>query len=338
MSEESWTRLFDPRGAFADPFVAGVGWGVILLLALGYGLTLGLAAAGRIRPDRRRELLLRLHSWAVIIPVMLVPLLLGAVWTILGLLVLSVFCYREFARLTGQFRNFRVSMWTVLGIFLVYFAVLDKWYDFFGASQMLGVVLIAAAGLYVDQPKGYIQRVALGVFCFLLFGVSFGHVAYLANDAHFRPILLLFFLSVELNDVFGYLFGNLFGKRKLCPNTSPGKTWAGSLGALAGTSLLILGLGPLVFSGEIASPMHLITLGLVVSVSGQLGDLVMSSVKRDIGVKDTGNIIPGHGGLLDRFDSLLLAGPAFFHYVNYFRGIGMEEGDRLFALTCLAGQ
>jgi len=141
-------------------------------------------------------------------------------------------------------------------------------------------------------------------------------------------MLLLFFLAVELNDVFGYVFGNLFGKRKLCPNTSPGKTWAGSIGAVASTSLLVLALGPFVFSGPLASPLSLLTLGLMLSVSGQLGDLVMSSVKRDIGVKDTGHVIPGHGGLLDRFDSILLAGPAFYHYVNYFRGIGAGEPEQ----------
>jgi len=333
MSDTSWTRLLDPRGAFADPFVGWFVAGVVGLLGAAYGVTFALSLSGKISAARQREILLRLHSWAVLIPIMLLPLLLGAFWMILGMLLLSVFCYREFARLTGQFRNFRVSLWTVASIGLVYFAVLDKWNGLFAASQVLGVVFIAAGGLYVDQPKGYLQRVSLGVFAFLFFGVSFGHVAYLCNDLEFRPILLLFFLAVEMNDVFGYLFGNLFGNRKLCPNTSPGKTWAGSLGAIAATSLLVLGLGPFVFSGMLASPFHLLVLGLTVSVSGQLGDLVMSSVKRDIGVKDTGTAIPGHGGLLDRFDSLLLAGPAFYHYVNFFHGIGTEEPDRLFTLV-----
>jgi phosphatidate cytidylyltransferase len=331
MTDLSWTRLLDPRGAFHDPFVGWFVAGVVILLGVGYGVTFVLGATGKIGAAQRRELLLRLHSWAVIIPVLLVPLLLGAFWMILGLLVLSVCCYREFARLTGQFRNFRVSIWTVASIGLVYFAVLDKWNDLFGASQVLGVVFIAAGGLYVDQPKGYLQRVSLGIFAFLFFGVGFGHVAYLCNDQDFRPIVLLFFLAVELNDVFGYVFGNLFGKRKLCPNTSPGKTWAGSLGAVAATSLLVLGLGRFVFAGQLAEPFHLLVLGLTISVSGQLGDLLMSSVKRDIGVKDTGTVIPGHGGLLDRFDSLLLAGPAFYHYVNFFHGIGTQEPDRLFA-------
>jgi phosphatidate cytidylyltransferase len=328
MNPAALTRLFDPRGAFADPFVGCFVVGILTLLGIAYAATFALHAAGRTSGAQHQELVLRLHSWAVMIPVLLVPVLLGAFWIILGLFVLSLFCYREFARLTGQFRNFRVSLWTVGAMALVYFAVLDKWSGLFAASQVLGMVLIAAGGLFIDQPKGYLQRVALGVVSFLFFGVSFGHVAGLGNDPDYRSLLLFFFLAVELNDVFGYVFGNLFGKRKLCPNTSPGKTWAGSIGAVAATSLLVVALGPFVFPGPLASPFSLLTLGLMLSVSGQLGDLVMSSVKRDIGVKDTGHVIPGHGGLLDRFDSLLLAGPAYYHYVNYFHGIGGSEPER----------
>jgi len=154
VSAAGWTRLLDPRGAFADPFTGWFVAGVVGLLAAAYGVTFALSLSGRLGAARQRELLLRLHSWAVLIPVMLLPLLLGAFWMILGMLILSVFCYREFARLTGQFRNFRVSLWTVASIGLVYFAVLDKWNGLFAASQMLGVVFIAAGGLYVDQPKG----------------------------------------------------------------------------------------------------------------------------------------------------------------------------------------
>ena len=73
----------------------------------------------------------------------------------------------------------------------------------------------------------------------------------------------------------------------------------------------------------------LLGLGLVVSLSGQFGDLMLSSIKRDLGVKDIGQVLPGHGGLLDRFDSLLLAAPAYFHYVGYFRGFGLDQPVRI---------
>ncbi len=76
-------------------------------------------------------------------------------------------------------------------------------------------------------------------------------------------------------------------------------------------------------------PLPLIALGLTVSIGGQLGDLMLSSVKRDIGVKDLGVTIPGHGGLLDRFDSLMLVAPAAFHITNYFHGIGIDQPARV---------
>lgn len=82
------------------------------------------------------------------------------------------------------------------------------------------------------------------------------------------------------------------------------------------------------------APLPLLGLGLIVSVVGQLGDLMRSSIKRDLGVKDLGQTIPGHGGLLDRFDSLILVAPAVFHYVHYIVGLGMQT-DGL--VVCRAG-
>src|SRR6202000_1817608 len=92
--------------------------------------------------------------------------------------------------------------------------------------------------LLADQPKGYIQRVALGVFAFLLFGVCLGHFAYFANDHAGQAYQLAILLCVELNDVFAYCTGKLFGRRKLAPNTSPNKTIGGAIrGALLTTAL-----------------------------------------------------------------------------------------------------
>jgi phosphatidate cytidylyltransferase len=79
------------------------------------------------------------------------------------------------------------------------------------------------------------------------------------------------------------------------------------------------------------NPICLIGLGIIVSVVGQFGDLMLSSIKRDLGLKDTAKLIPGHGGLLDRFDSLILVAPAVFHYVGYFVGFGGEQAQRIFS-------
>ena len=157
----------------------------------------------------------------------------------------------------------------------------------------------------------------------MLFGVALGHLGYIANDENYRPLLFLILLSVEANDVFAYVTGKTLGRSKMAPNTSPNKTTAGGVGALVLTTALVTFLGHFVFTGTVLDSWpHLVVLGIIISTVGQFGDLMLSSVKRDLGIKDMGTIFPGHGGLLDRFDSLILVAPAVFHYVNYFVGIG----------------
>ena len=95
------------------------------------------------------------------------------------------------------------------------------------------------------------------------------------------------------------------------------------------TTALFASVGRFVFGPTLSQWHHLIVMGILVSVAGQLGDLVLSSVKRDLNVKDMGSMIPGHGGLLDRFDSLLLVAPALFHYVTYFQGFGLDQPVRI---------
>jgi phosphatidate cytidylyltransferase len=99
------------------------------------------------------------------------------------------------------------------------------------------------------------------------------------------------------------------------------------------TTVLVAGIGHFVFQGtDLDTPTLLVTLGVIVSGLGQLGDLMLSSVKRDLGIKDMGDTIPGHGGILDRFDSLILVAPAIFHFVHYFVGVGLEEPARIITL------
>ncbi|HTN73685.1 MAG TPA: phosphatidate cytidylyltransferase, partial [Pirellulaceae bacterium] len=211
---------------------------------------------------------------------------------------------------------------------------LDNFYAFFTALFAEIICLIAAGAILADKPQGYIQRCAIGMFGFMLFGVALAHLGYLANDKLFRPMILLVLLSVELNDVFAFCAGKLLGHRKLIPHTSPNKTIAGSLGAIIGTSVVVYFFGRQIFAGTVLQhPGHLLALGIMISVVGQLGDLMLSSVKRDLSIKDMSDLIPGHGGLLDRFDSLILVGPAVFHYVNYFHGIGTGEQTRIFSGT-----
>jgi phosphatidate cytidylyltransferase len=323
-------RLFGVEHAFDHPVVLPLVAGIVGVLAVAPLVLLLLQALGKVGGPLRVELWTRYVSWLILAALMLGPILLGAAWTNAAVLVLGLLCYREFARATGLFREKVISLLVVLGICAVTFAALDNWYAFFQGLAPLTVGVIAAVAVVADRPRGYIQRVALGAFGFLLFGACLGCLGFLTNDRGYRPMLILILLAVELNDVFAFLVGKTLGRHKLAPNTSPNKTVAGALGALGLTTLLVVALGYFVFAGTpMAHPAHRVAFGLIISIIGQLGDLMLSSIKRDIGIKDMGVTIPGHGGVLDRFNSLLLVAPAAFYYLRLVNEVCAGEPPRI---------
>ncbi len=237
---------------------------------------------------------------------------------------------REFARATGLFRQRLLSAIVALGIVALFAATADNWYRFFLALPALTVALIAGAGVLQDKPQGYLQRISLATTSYILFGVCLAHLAYFANDPNFRPILCMILVSAQAADVVAYISGKAFGRRKIFPNTSPNKTLAGHVGALLVVTPLAAWLAHLVFPGtRLDHLLPLLVLGLIFAVGTQLGDLVLSSIKRDLGLKDFAATLPGHGGFTDRCNSLLLISPAVFHYVNYFVGIGAGRPIRV---------
>jgi phosphatidate cytidylyltransferase len=128
-------------------------------------------------------------------------------------------------------------------------------------------------------------------------------------------LVFLLLVATEGNDVFQYLTGKLFGRRKIVPTVSPGKTWEGFLGGWLLTTGLIVAIGPLF------TPLHgvgLWVVALALPPAGFAGDITFSAIKRDLGVKDTSGFIPGHGGVLDRLDSLTFTSPLYFHLLAYF--------------------
>jgi len=323
-------RLFGWRHALDHPVTLWIIVGIALALGVATLATIILAKAGLIGENLRRELWLRTRSWAIIVLLIVIPVLLGALWTILLICALSLVCYREYARATGLFRERIVSATVALGILFLNFAILDHWYGFFVALLPLSVGVIAVASIPADRPAGYIQRVALGIFGFLLFGSALGHLGYMANDWNYRPILLMILAAVGLNDVGAYVTGKTLGGPKLLPHTSPNKTVSGAIGGLVVTTVFVFALsGPIFAETTLAGVWHRLGLGLIIGVAGQLGDLMLSSIKRDLGVKDTGAVIPGHGGVLDRANSLLLVAPSVFHYVGYFVGFGLDQPTRI---------
>ena len=323
-------RLFGYQHAFDHHVTVIIVSSFALALALSLPTILLLSKLGKIDDKLRKELVARCVSWMIMAPVMLVPILLGAAWTIVVITFASLLCYREFARATGLFRHRLASFIVVLGILGIHFAALDHWYGFFVALPSLTIAILAASQIIQDQPKGYIQRVALAVVGFLLFGVCMGHLSFYANDVNYRPMLIMILAGAQLNDVFAFCSGKLFGRRKLAPNTSPNKTIEGFIGAFILTTTLVAIMAHYVYMDTpLDQPVRLICLGMIVSVGGAMGDLMLSSIKRDLGIKDMGSFIPGHGGALDRCNSLLLVVPATFHYIGFYVGIGLDGATRI---------
>jgi len=295
--------------------------GALLLLA---GLLLGLLRlSGRDVSSPLRTY----RGWLVMIPIVLITLFLGREATIAGVTLLAGFGFREFARATGLYED-----WWMTGI--VYFAILalgvvtlmtdprldqPGWYGFFMALPTFVIGLILLVPVVRNRAQGELQKVALAIFGFIYFGWMFMHLGFLANTPNAYGYLLFLIFAVEISDVAAFTFGKMFGKRKLREHISPNKTLAGSIGAIA-VSLLLPWL--LWFSFPHFSPALLVLTGLIVGVGGQLGDLVISYIKRDIGIKDMGTTIQGHGGILDRVDSMIFVAPIFFHMVRWFSGAG----------------
>jgi phosphatidate cytidylyltransferase len=308
MNAEIW---WNPASALLDRGFAGL-VGLVIALLLVAPVVIALV------PGDRKELWDRYRSWLVLATAVVLPLVLGPGATVIAIGVLSLLCYREFARFTGLFRARRLSVVVTAGVLGLVLAALGGSFEGFVGLSMLMAVVIAVTSFTASEESGYLQRTALALLGWTLI-VWLSHLGLFAELANYRSVLLWLVLCVELNDVFAFVCGKLVGGRKLCPRISPNKTAAGAFGALLATTALAVLSGQAVFPGE--SLWALVLLGMVISSTGQLGDLMVSAIKRDIGIKDTSNLIPGHGGCLDRFDSLLLAAPAVFYVLQLGGGI-----------------
>ena len=137
----------------------------------------------------------------------------------------------------------------------------------------------------------------------------------LSHIDNYQPnLVMMLFILIWVNDSFAYMTGKLLGRHKMWERHSPGKTWEGTIGGALFCIAVAFFVGPLIVH-EPQSRIHWIVLAVIVSVVGTLGDLTESLFKRSCGVKDSGNIMPGHGGMLDRFDSILMATPFVFFYL-----------------------
>ena len=184
------------------------------------------------------------------------------------------------------------------------------------------IVLITLFAMIIElfrKKKTPIINIFSLVFSFIWLGVMLGSLSVLRNlEIIGFPITLCLFLSIWICDTSAFLFGKKFGKKKILPNVSPNKTWIGTLMGLI-FSLIFMNL---IYSYELLpfsiSLLDASCIGLIVGVFGQLGDFSQSLLKREAKIKDSSDILRGHGGILDRFDSLIFSAPLTLIYCNYF--------------------
>lgn len=266
------------------------------------------------------------RGWLVMIPLVVGAILLGRVATIVFFGIVAIVGITEYARATGLYRDWLVTGIGYAGIAAVTLVTLVSppgeaiagWYGMFMALPVYVVAGILLMPIVRDRTKGQLQIIALGIVGFVYIGWMFGHLGFLANAKNAEGDILFLLFAVPLTDVAAFTFGKLFGRHKMRPNISPNKTWEGAFGAFAVGMAL-----PWIFRFSLADfgTRELLLAGLIVGVGSQLGDLSISVIKRDIGIKDMGSLIEGHGGILDRIDSLVYVAPLFFHMTRFFVGI-----------------
>lgn len=275
----------------------------------------GMRAAGTLRGQRVRgateKLLTRTTSGAIYALVVLVCLFIGPFTTTLLILAMAWLCCSEFfriCRMGGRMPN------EVLGLAAaVAFPLAAYFRGVFGLAVVLLIVLVAVACWYVATPRSNIADVAVTVFGPVYTSFAFSAIVLIRVSDKGLPGAMLTFgvmLSLWANDAVAYLVGSRIGKHKLAPRISPNKSWEGFWAGIVGSVAVWVALSLLGFSGM--SPLLAVATGVAVGLVGVVGDLFESRIKRGAGVKDSGNLMPGHGGLLDRSDSLLFGSVAAY--------------------------
>jgi phosphatidate cytidylyltransferase len=261
------------------------------------------------------------RAWLFIAPAALVAVLLGRVAVIVFIFGLALAGFWEYARAAGLVRD-RLLVGVAMGSIMLLSAdvlLADRlrpyadWFELYLALPVVATALIVCVPIVRNRTSGELPKITLAVFGFIYIGWMFGHLAILANGRNAYGYLMFLIFSVQCSDIAAYVCGRLLGRRPLRSNLSPNKTWEGAIGGLA-VSLALPWL--LWFSFPHFGPVELVLTGLIVGIGGQLGDLAMSLIKREAGLKDMGSLLPGHGGILDRIDSLILVAPLLVHYLR----------------------
>ncbi len=268
------------------------------------------------------ELRQRIQSWWWMIGIMFFVFTFSQSATIVFFAFLSFIALKEFLSIVPtRLSDRRVIFWLYLAIPLQYYWVNIAWYGLFVIFIPVYIFLfIPMRMVIIGETKGFIKSAGILHWSVMLTVFSVSHIAYLLvlpekNQLAGGVGLVLYILFMtQFNDVCQYIWGKMLGKHKIIPKVSPNKTWEGFIGGLFTLTIVSSFIAPYL------TPLNWVEgigAGLIICIGGFFGDVVISSVKRDLNIKDSGNLIPGHGGILDRIDSLIYTAPLFFHYLYY---------------------
>lgn len=252
----------------------------------------------------------------ILTSVLLLPLLLAIIYVrgvvldvsvaLITMIALFEF-YRGFENV-GVRPMLKLSVFTVALYYIgLYFSLPAVYYLFVTSFFTLVLMLISLFG-----KSENIQDVAITAFGFLYVVIPFVHIP-LVSRFNALFLLVYVFILAWVSDTCAYFIGKFFGKKKLLPSISPNKTIAGSVAGIIGTALVSTAFAYFFAPDFLA---YAAPLGALGSVAGQVGDLIASKIKRYVNIKDYGKLIPGHGGILDRFDSIMLTAPIVY-YIGY---------------------
>lgn len=270
-----------------------------------------------------QELILRVKSWWVMVGVFVGALAGGPKISIVFFAFLSFLALKEYLSLIPTRRaDRRVLFWAYLAIPIQYLFVAQAWYGMFIIFIPVYLFMwIPIRMVLVGETDGFLKAVGTLHWGVMMTVFALSHVSFLLvlppdrnPAAGGAGLLLTLVFLTQFNDVAQYIWGKSFGRNKVVPTVSPKKTWEGLVGGLLTTVTLAFFIGPWLTP---LSRFQSLLGGLLIGVGGFFGDVNLSSIKRDIGVKDSGALIAGHGGVLDRLNSLTFTGMIFFHYLYF---------------------
>jgi len=288
--------------------------------------TIAVALLQRRRPERDfSELSARVRAWWIMAAMFFGAIVLSNRISLVFFALMSFWAMKEYVTLLKtRPADHHALVLTFLAVPVQYLWIgLDPpWYGMFIIFIPVYMLLFLPVRMVLSkETRGFVESASQIQWGLMIFVFGLSHMAYLLTlpvigetTANGRTLVLFLVFVVEMSDVLQYIWGKTLGRHKIIPAVSPNKTWEGFVGGIATAMLLSLAI-------RFLTPFSIretLMVSLLITVAGFFGGAVMSAVKRDFGVKDFGSVIPGHGGMLDRVDSLCYAAPIFFHYVRYF--------------------